>query len=605
MTRSPIHRPAVLAVLAALLAVPAWGQDFPRLGLHGRIYGNGFPLIEGGTIWGPLNDAAITAYARYHELTIPASPISEYRHDVAQTLRARRPDIRLFGYVIGHYIWDGTDDPDSLVHFATRYRRLVRDLDGYLYNQAGGTYGAANVNLAKRTNGRYVVAEGLADLFHDAVASTGLWDGIFIDQFCNGILWSETATEKIDYVRAGYPSLAAFDAAWLAATDTLANRLRRLAGPDFLMVGNCGQGTKYASFNGWMRENFPFQNGGTWYTNMYAEPGGYFTDDLRFRPPAHNYLFTAAGSFDPYDSNNRRKVRFGLGSAALGEGYNVFGPSNLDALRYAYHHWWYDEYAVDLTTARADSLPSHTGWLGRPLTAAHQMIWIGPGPDGVVNSGAETDLSGWTFTNNGIPSTWERDVATSAVGAASIHVTANARAGADWSVNLTNAGQLAVTANGLYSATFWARASRATRFRVSIGTPGAGTVAVRAVDVDTAWRQYQVALTPIVSQTVQLQFYVGQIEGELWLDDVHLQAGASTLFRRDFQNGIVLVNPATTSMTVPLGRTFQKILGFRDPGINDGAFVTQVTVFASDALFLIGQDVTPPAAVVDLRPTPQ
>ena len=103
---------------------------------------------------------------------------------------------------------------------------------------------------------------------------------------------------------------------------------------------------------------------------------------------------------------------------------------------------------------------------------------------------------------------------------------------------------------------------------------------------------------------VQLQFYVGLLQGDLWLDDVHLQAGASSIFRRDFQNGTVLVNPATSTMTVPLGRPFRRILGFRDTAVNDGATVTQVSVPPSDALFLIGTDVTPPAPISDLHPEP-
>jgi hypothetical protein len=76
------------------------------------------------------------------------------------------------------------------------------------------------------------------------------------------------------------------------------------------------------------------------------------------------------------------------------------------------------------------------------------------------------------------------------------------------------------------------------------------------------------------------------------------------LYRRDFQNGIVLVNPTAQVMTTTLEREYRKILGTRDPVINDGATVTQVTVNPSDALFLIGDDRTPPGAINDLQPGP-
>ena len=55
----------------------------------------------------------------------------------------------------------------------------------------------------------------------------------------------------------------------------------------------------------------------------------------------------------------------------------------------------------------------------------------------------------------------------------------------------------------------------------------------------------------------------------MWLDDIHLQNDVTNLYRRDFQNGIVLVNPAAQVMTAPLEREYRKILGTRDPVIND------------------------------------
>jgi hypothetical protein len=608
MTRTPAIRWSLLLAALFLLATStAWGQDYPRLGLHGRIHGTGFPFVLGDSTSGPLNPVVLDMYARYNEITIGASPISEYRPEILTELRLRRPDIQIDAYVIGQAMWQVPVVSDSLVFFPSRQQRLIRDNDGYLYNKKGQYYSFANVNLAKQVSGRFVIAEGLADLFYDVIASSGLWDGIFIDQFCNSIVWSQTAAESIDVVRAGYPSVAAFDAGWIAATDTLANRLRRLAGPDFVLVGNCGQGVKYASMNGWMRENFPFQNGGTWYSNMYNDPGGYFVDEAKFRAPTHNYIFSASfmSPSMPYDSVNQRRVRFGLGSAALGNGYGIFGPSDLDDLQYPYYAWWFDEYAVDVTTARADSNTAHTGWLGQALAPSYQMIWVGTNPDAVTNSGFEADLSGWTFRNNGIAATWDRDATTAAVGNASAHVTALVRGGADFSVNLSTTGTLLVTAGQLYSATFWAKASHPTRMTVVAGVSGAGEVASRAVDIGTTWQQYQVSLTPSATQSVQLLFYVGQIEAELWLDDVHFQAGASSLYRRDFQNGIVLVNPASTPMTVPLGRPFRRILGFRDPVTNDGTSITSITVPANDARFLIGLDTIPPAAVNDLHPSPQ
>jgi len=55
------------------------------------------------------------------------------------------------------------------------------------------------------------------------------------------------------------------------------------------------------------------------------------------------------------------------------------------------------------------------------------------------------------------------------------------------------------------------------------------------------------------------------------------------------------------ALTVPLQASFRKILGTVDPTVNDGTWVTEVTVPPSDAIFMIGRDVSPPAAPRDLR----
>ena len=352
----------LLACAATLAADPALPQDFPRLGHYGSIYGDGYPLVDST---GALDAVNIDRLARYDVVTLDASPMSEYRPDIAAALRQRNPDIVLLAYVNAHYSWFARQ-VDSLVHYPTRFNRTVRDLDGYLYNTNGDYYGTvfqqfANVNMAKRDlGGRYVVAEALADLFKDSILDSGIWDGIFLDTYCNSILWMEGFGEIIDYSRAGYPDRTSFDVAWKAGTDTLASRLRALAGPTPILAGNCAQGTKYAWFNGWMRENFPLQNGGTWELNMFRDPGGYFVDEARHLQPTYNWIFSSiwAGT-DPYSPTNTRVARYGLASATLGQGYGVVGVPERQSRLEPYHEWWYDEYAVDLATGQASTERQH------------------------------------------------------------------------------------------------------------------------------------------------------------------------------------------------------------------------------------------------------
>lgn len=572
------------------------------------MFGDGYPLWDST---GTVNPTVLDQIARYHEVILDASPITPYRPDVALAIRARRPDIRLLAYVSGQNIWF-SNDPDSLVHFPTRFWRTVRDLDGFLYNTSGGLYGSAtnqagDINLAKYVNGHYVVAEAIADLFYDAVVKTGIWDGVFVDCFCDNMLWMEAAGEYVNVTRAGYPDRTTFAAAWKAGTDTLAARLRRLSGPTPILVGNCAQGTKYSVFNGWMREGFPYQDGGTWYTNMFMDPGGYFLDEQRFLPLRTNYIYSAcSGVNTPYTADNTRKARFGLGSASLGEGYGAFGNGPRISRNEQYMAWWYDEYAVDLSTGRSSALMRDTGWLGQPISGQYQMVWVGPTTDAVTNPGFETDVTtGWRFWNTHGASL-VRDTTTAGAGSSSAHFSVPiADPTYPYTVAYGTTGSIPVVAGGQYAATFWAKASVPRSIVVSAGYAGGnGSFVISKLQLTTQWKRYQVVLIPGGSGNAVLDLHLAGETGDVWFDDVHFQQGVYSVYRRDFQNGIVLVNPGASAQNVALEAPFRRIVGSVDPTVNNGANSTTQLVGSQDALFLIGTDRTPPASIQDLHAVP-
>ncbi len=60
------------------------------------------------------------------------------------------------------------------------------------------------------------------------------------------------------------------------------------------------------------------------------------------------------------------------------------------------------------------------------------------------------------------------------------------------------------------------------------------------------------------------------------------------VYRRDFQNGIALVNPkGNGTQTVTLGGSFKHLSGTQDPSINDGKTVTSVTLNERDGVILL------------------
>jgi hypothetical protein len=89
--------------------------------------------------------------------------------------------------------------------------------------------------------------------------------------------------------------------------------------------------------------------------------------------------------------------------------------------------------------------------------------------------------------------------------------------------------------------------------------------------------------------------------GVVWFDEYNAKLGQATsspptsawqngVWRRDFANGIALVNPkGNGAKTVQLGGTFVKIKGSQDAAVNSGQTVTAVTLQDRDGIILLRQ----------------
>src|SRR5262245_66039370 len=94
LTGTILPRLAALVATFAVAAVAAHpraasADGYPRLSLYGQIQGTGYPYILGGNRTGPLDGAMCDSVARFDEVILDASPISEYRPDLALALPQR------------------------------------------------------------------------------------------------------------------------------------------------------------------------------------------------------------------------------------------------------------------------------------------------------------------------------------------------------------------------------------------------------------------------------------------------------------------------------------------------------------------------------------
>lgn len=671
--------------VTALTAQVGELQNFPHPALFGGANSSGWPFVGDRTVGQypagtPLNPDALAAYARFPFLILPVTPMSDIRPDIMPALRQRNASIKIFGYVMASTIWcsGGAENSYPANSYYRDYWLTVTggsasctpSSDRFLWLQNGAVASESpydvglNVNLALRvqqpdSSYRYIVAEQIAATMYQYAQAARGFNGIFIDVYCSTILWMEHGdtyrgptdnTVAFDYARAGYgnnnadpASRTAFDVGWTAGHRRLAERLRELATadgrPDYPITGNCGQAPAALTptVNGWMRENFPFQNavGGVadFYSNMLTWPWGMMHQDLLLRAPQYNLVFTAAAAsggtssdpvYEPYNATNQRRMRFGLGSTTLGNGYVAYTDSSNDPARGYWHEWWYDEFGVNTVGPQSSAGfgqsaagAQYTGWLGQPLTPAYAQLAdsYSATPDRLTtNQGFETSgatpstVPGWTLINfqGAGNATLVRDTSTAALGGASLRADVVVPNPTYSYVVRAENGSFPISANTQYAVTFRAKASGSLPLTVTFG---GSTIAVQTIMLDETWRQYQVQIRPTAAVTnSNLSMEFGRAAGTYWIDDVQVQTGTTAVYRRDFTKGIVLVNPAAAAQTVTLEQPYRKILGVTNPAFNDGSAVSQVTLAGTstgggigDAIFLLIIDETAPAAITDLR----
>lgn len=340
-------------------------MKYPRIGMYSAIAGNGYPLLLPD---GTINKEAIRKQAKYETVILDVSaPI--HRPDILWSLRTVNPKIRIFGYVMGSVYWNnpnpslGSKEQD----FAWKYYSIVDQTDGYLYCINGISKG--NVNVAKQET-----MLNLADLITTQVTTTELWDGLFLDVTCPQIHGIVSGDCTYDINRMGYTRVEDYEAAWRFNHRNFIERISMNSPPDFPIVGNCGPGGETDLFNGWMRENFPHQNlkvgDDSWIGNMIMNGwgnNGYLAEQYRNK---ESWLVMMPSYGDETNPENHHRVRYGLASATLGEGFFSFARLENDLRRF----WWFPEYDIDL---------------GQPIEEAHRDIkvpalWVREFTNGLV-----------------------------------------------------------------------------------------------------------------------------------------------------------------------------------------------------------------------------
>ena len=73
------------------------------------------------------------------------------------------------------------------------------------------------------------------------------------------------------------------------------------------------------------------------------------------------------------------------------------------------------------------------------------------------------------------------------------------------------------------------------------------------IAIGTSWTLYSASFTPTATANdARLEFWVGDVAGDVWFDDVQIIPVAGDVYRRDYTNGVVLLNGTGSQQTIPL-----------------------------------------------------
>ncbi len=246
-------------------------------------------------------------------------------------------------------------------------------------------------------------------------------------------------------------------------------------------------------------------------------------------------------------------VRFGLAFTLMNDGYfaHEFGDT------WHGNDWWYDELDFNL---------------GQPLGPAVREPAAVSQVSRIDNGGFEQPLEGtWRLTVNtsqGAAAAMARDTARAAEGGACARISVNASDGVDWHVDF-NQPNRALVKGVAYDLIFRARAD--SERPISLATqkqaPDWRNYGLsRQVTLGTDWKEYTVAFTANeTAQDSRVQFFVGARAGEVWIDDVRLVEHPPDVFRREFENGLVLLNGTRERRTVAVGPGYKRLKGEQAP----------------------------------------
>lgn len=429
------------------------------------------------------------------------------------------------------------------------------------------------------------------------------WDGLLVDRSDPDESWliGNSSARSIDPDQSNrlLEDYQGFDEAWNAGLRSYLDQLRSTIGPRKIIFLNWGI-PYFAVVNGNNFEGFPGdQDQRSWRSQIFgpAETGSYFEWMKLAQKPNLTMIETYEDNSSPKPNDtsgysnrfgrpsytpNFRKMRFGLASALLEDGYfsyemNTAGHGSLGL-------FWFDEY---------DNAGAGRGYLGYPRGPAQKVLTELTGPNLLSTIEFDSGVLAlpWSiWTDTGYSLSMDQTPGSGPLLGTSTRIDILQAAGSDFRASLTFS-PIELTKKSDYTLSFFAKADKKRTLGVwaqENQDPWQSWLQFGSPTLSTEWQKFELTASALgTDSNARLTFGLGNTVGSVWLKDISLQKGNTDVWRRDFDHGIVLINATMEPARIELGGTFAKIDGTQDRSVNDGTRVREIVVPPRDGIILL------------------
>ena len=511
------------------------------------------------------------------------------------------------------------------------YQFLQGVLDDWYIKDSKGNYptelhfpGTRMMNISSYcpvVNGQTFVDYEL-NWLNGKIFPSGMWDGIFFDNLFGKVdsdlaNYNDPELFDMDFNRNGIrdETPAAVNDMIRGGVSGMLRQFRERNGDLQLIMGNSGavpQLSLAKYVNGYLFECFNYGwnrvSPAGWRTVFDA----YRTMQATSQSPHLNLLEGcgsnyAFGGYSPSQSITPTAAdilshRFAFSTALLSDGfysYDLYGGTTPPM--------WYDEYSVDSSGTAEESL-TKKGYLGQALSDATEITNTGSMILEEMFDGSTLPMSFTAYSSTG-GSVYISKTPGEVISGSGSLVLYNQDHTKRGSVNVTtNPNVVKLDPSNNYLLTFdWHIIETldstfgAAVYNSDPSKPLDVYMAPGLVAGDSGTTNFPFTISTSGKWTIS--FYLVNGGGKVAIDNIKIFKGVSGPWRRDFENGFVLVNPYLTPYTFSaseLAGTFKRtgikrILGTQAPDVNNGQYVTgSLTLQPFDAIILLADNIPNP-----------